>query len=136
MVHRGVVLADSTATIRVLETSQPPTYYVPLTDVATEHLRRSPTRTVCEWKGVATYWSLRLGNAAGGSDLADVVWSYEDPTPRFTSISGYLAFYPKLLDECSVDGELVDGNVGDFYGGWITSRIVGPFKGAPGTLHW
>jgi len=138
VLHAGVTLADTRAAIRVLETSQPPAYYLPPGDVATEHLRPSATRTVCEWKGVARYWSLRLTSPVTGASIVvdDVAWSYDAPTDRFAAIAGHLAFYPQRVDECWVDDERVTPNAGGFYGGWVTSRVVGPFKGAAGTLHW
>lgn len=139
VVHRGVVIADTTRAIRVLETSQPPAYYVPRADVRADLLRRTDTRSVCEWKGTATYWSLVLPDGAAGAGevvVADVAWSYEHPTERFVPIAGHLAFYAQRVDECWVDDERVRPNPGSFYGGWITSKVVGPFKGAPGTSTW
>lgn len=133
VVHGGVVVADTRAAVRVLETSQPPAYYLPLADVRADLLRRTDTRTVCEWKGVATYWTLVLPD---GREVVDVAWSYEQPTDRFAPIAGHLAFYAQRVDECWVDDERVAPNPGSFYGGWITSRIVGPFKGSPGTSAW
>ena len=98
-----------------------------------ELLESSTTRTVCEWKGAATYWSLRLPD---GSLVPDIAWSYESPVAAFQAIEGRLAFYAQRVDECWVDDEQVVPNDGSFYGGWITSAIVGPFKGAPGTAAW
>ena len=137
VVHGGIVVADTRAAVRVLETSQPPAYYLPRADVRADLLRRTETRSVCEWKGAATYWSLVLPDGHGGTDaVADVAWSYEQPTERFAAIAGHLAFYAQRVDDCWVDDERVQPNPGSFYGGWITSRIVGPFKGAPGTSGW
>jgi uncharacterized protein (DUF427 family) len=132
VVHRGVIIADTHAAIRVLETSQPPAFYLPKTDVAMDLLHTTASRSVCEWKGSATYWSLD----AGDSRVDDVAWSYETPVPAFASIAGHLAFYARKVDECWVGDERVVANPGSFYGGWITSRVVGPFKGDPGTSHW
>jgi uncharacterized protein (DUF427 family) len=131
--HAGVVVADTTRALRVLETSQPPAFYLPSTDVRMDLLVPSRTRTMCEWKGLASYWSLVLPD---GTTVADAAWSYEQPDPAFRAITGHLAFYAQRMDECSVDGEVVQANEGSFYGGWITSAVVGPFKGAPGTMHW
>ncbi len=128
----GQVIADSRSCIRVLETSQPPAYYIPAADVRTDLLVPSGRRTFCEWKGTASYWTVVIG-----ADRAeDAVWSYPEPTERFRSIVDHYAFYAQQMDECTVDGEVVHANAGTFYGGWITSDIVGPFKGAPGTLAW
>ena len=132
VVHRGVVLADTQRPIRILETSQPPGYYLPADDVTTGLLVPTASRSFCEWKGVATYWSVEID----GERFEDVAWSYATPSQRYASIAGHLAFYPQRVDECWVDGERVSANAGGFYGGWVTSKVVGPFKGAPGTLHW
>jgi uncharacterized protein (DUF427 family) len=122
------LVADSRQAFRVLETSHPPTWYVPPADVADGVLTPSRARsTWCEWKGAATYWDV-LGLEAAG-------WSYERPTAGFEAITGYVAFAPARL-ECSVDGERVRPQDGGFYGGWITADVVGPFKGGPGTLGW
>jgi uncharacterized protein (DUF427 family) len=133
VVHRGVTIADTQRARRVLETSQPPAYYLPPSDVATDLLVRSALRTMCEWKGAATYWSIRLPDA---TQVAEAAWSYEAPVPAFAAIRGHLAFYAQRVDECWVGDELVAPNEGNFYGGWITSNVVGPFKGAPGTGAW
>jgi uncharacterized protein (DUF427 family) len=132
--HRGVLVATTNAAIRVLETSQPPAYYLPPDAVTTQAiLRRNQNRTMCEWKGMATYWDLELPD---GTVVESAAWSYEQPVRGFESITGHLAFYAQRLDRCTVNGEQADANAGSFYGGWITSYVVGPFKGAPGTLHW
>jgi len=132
VVHDGVTIADTRGAVRILETSQPPAYYLPVVDVVMDLLVRSELRTVCEWKGVASYWSLRVGTAA----VADAAWGYDRPTAGYEVLRDHLAFYAQKADECWVDDERVEPNAGGFYGGWITSRIVGPFKGAPGTLGW
>jgi uncharacterized protein (DUF427 family) len=130
----GAVVADSTATHRVLETSQPPAYYLPLEDVATGALEPSPSAgTVCEWKGGASYFDVVGGE---GRRVARGAWTYLDPLLGFEAIAGAVAFYPALMDECTVDGERATAQEGGFYGGWITSDIAGPFKGAPGTEGW
>jgi uncharacterized protein (DUF427 family) len=137
VVHAGVTIADTRRALRVLETSQPPAYYLPPEDVAMELLVPSSSSTFCEWKGRASYWTLRLG----GITVPDVAWSYETPTAPFEAIRGHLAFYAQRVDECWVtapgaEPERVQPNPGSFYGGWITSRVVGPFKGGPGTQGW
>ena len=126
--REGELVAETTHAFRVLETSHPPTWYVDPADVVPGAVVRSDARsTWCEWKGAATYWDV-LGLASGA-------WSYEDPTPAFVDLRGYLAFSPGRL-ECFVDDERVRPQDGGFYGGWITDDVVGPFKGAPGTLGW
>lgn len=128
----GEVIAETRRPIRVLETSQPPAYYLPAADVRTDLLRPVDRQTLCEWKGWASYWTVDTGRAVAEA----AAWSYPDPTERFRPIAGYVAFYPQRMDECTVDGEVVAANEGGFYGGWITSKVVGPFKGAPGTMDW
>jgi uncharacterized protein (DUF427 family) len=128
----GVVVADTHRAVRVCETSHPPVYYVPRDDIATGVLERGQGGSWCEWKGAATYWDVVVeGRRAAGS-----AWSYEDPSPGFEHLRGAVAFYPAAVDRALVDGELVRPQPGGFYGGWITSDVVGPFKGAPGTLGW
>jgi len=128
---RGVVVAASGRAQRVLETSHPPSYYLPPADVRTDLLVPAPGRSVCEWKGAARYFDL----AVEGERLARVAWCYPEPSPAFAALAGHYAFYPRLL-ECYVDGERAEPQLGGFYGGWITSHVAGPFKGAPGTLGW
>ncbi len=116
---------------RVLETSHPPVYYLPR-EAFTCELVPSKRRSFCEWKGTAEYWTLR----EGGRQATDCAWSYPQPTPGFALIRDHLAVYPAAMDVCTVDGERVTPQPGGFYGGWVTSNLVGPFKGAPGTMHW
>lgn len=125
------VVADTRRAWRVLETSHPPTYYVPRDDVDTALLAPSARRTFCEWKGRASYADL----VVDGDRTADACWWYDDPTPAFTDLAGAVAFYPELV-AATVDGEPVRGVPGGFYGSWVTSRVTGPFKGAPGTEWW
>ncbi len=128
IVH-GAVLADTVRALRILETSHPPVYYIPQSDIAMDRLRPSQRRgSFCEWKGAAVYWSL--------PGVPDVAWSYPKPAPAYLALKDHLAFYASRVDECTVDGERVEPQPGDFYGGWITSDLLGPFKGAPGTMGW
>ena len=133
----GVVIADSTQALRVLETSHPPTYYVPRADVRADLLRPSSTTSVCEWKGRASYWSL-AGESAGSGvrSIPDVAWSYEAPAPGFEAIGGALAFYAAKVDEAWVGDERATPQPGGFYGGWMTSRVAGPVKGERGSWGW
>lgn len=132
VVFNGQVIADTTRAVRVLETSHPPVYYIPQADVRMDALTQTSRRTVCEFKGAARYWTIRVGDR----EAADAAWSYPDPKPGFDNLRDAIAFYPSRMDECTVDGERVQAQEGDFYGGWITSDIVGPFKGGPGTWGW
>jgi uncharacterized protein (DUF427 family) len=126
-----ILLAETRSAKRVLETSHAPTYYIPRRDVAMHHLVKSSSQTFCEWKGSAIYFDLNTGRLS----VRSVAWTYENPTPGFIEIRGYLAFYPDRL-ECYLDGERALAQAGGFYGGWITSDVVGPFKGEPGTRNW
>lgn len=127
-----LVIADSTSAWRVMETSHPPTWYIPRSDIDEQHIRRSDARSsVCEWKGAATYWDV-VGTE---SAIPAVGWSYEKPTPRFVPITGHLSFMPGQI-ECYIDGDRVQPQAGGFYGGWITADVVGPFKGEPGSWGW
>lgn len=128
----GRVIADTHRPVRVLETHQPPVYYLPPEDVATELLVDSPHTTYCEYKGRARYYSVR----AGAVHRPNVAWYYPDPSPGYEELAGHIAFYAWALDEATVDGELVTPQPGRFYGGWITTEIRGPFKGGPGTAGW
>lgn len=132
IVVAGVTIADSVRAVRVLETSHPPTYYVPPEDVRLDLMTPGPGRSVCEWKGVATYFTLSVGDRR----IEDVAWSYDRPQPGFEALTGYLAFYPGRVDEAWVGDERARPQAGGFYGGWITSRVSGPFKGEPGTIGW
>jgi uncharacterized protein (DUF427 family) len=133
IVHAGVTIADTSRAMRILETSHPPVYYIPQADIAMESLQPSARRgSFCEFKGVASYWSLDVG----GRRVEDVAWSYARPSAGYAALKDHLAFYASRVDECSVDGERVVPQPGDFYGGWITSHVTGPFKGSPGTMGW
>jgi uncharacterized protein (DUF427 family) len=128
----GVLIADSRRARRVLETSHPPVYYIPPEDVQMQYLSRTGRSTTCEWKGQAGYYTV----AVGDKRAENAAWFYPAPAPGYESLANYLAFYPSRMDRCTVDGEQVRAQEGDFYGGWITAEIVGPFKGGPGTTGW
>ena len=132
VIFNGVAIADTHHAKRVLETSHPPVYYIPPGDIKLEHLVRIPHSSWCEWKGRAAYYTI----AVGDKRVHNAAWFYPDPTPAFASIKDHVAFYPHLMDGCYVNGEQVQPQPGDFYGGWITSDIVGPFKGSPGSWGW
>ncbi len=128
----GEVIADSDRAIRVLETAGAPVYYLPRDDVRTELLSPTLRSTHCEWKGDASYWTVTVD----GRVVENVAWSYETPTPNFEPITGHLAFYAARVDEAWVGDERATPQPGGFYGGWVTSRIVGPIKGEPGSAGW
>ncbi|MFF7385269.1 DUF427 domain-containing protein [Streptomyces griseoluteus] len=128
----GTVIADTRRALRVLETSHPPVFYLPPEDVRTDLLLAAHGSTWCEWKGRAVYWDL----ATGSGIRRRAAWSYPAPTGGYARLSDHIAFYPTQAGLCTVDGEVVRAQEGDFYGGWITAEIEGPFKGAPGTALW
>ena len=132
VVLNGITIADSSRTRRVLETSHPPVYYIPPEDICMAYLKPTSGSSTCEWKGQARYYDLQVGERL----VSRVAWSYANPESDFEPIRDYLAFYAGLMDACLVDDELVVPQPGGFYGGWITSDVVGPFKGEPGTLGW
>lgn len=133
VIFNGQKIADTVSGYRVLETSHPPVYYIPPGEVATALLQDAGgSHSWCEFKGNARYWTLQVGDQKAES----AAWSYPNPSPPFADIAGYLAFYASRVDECWVNDERVQPQAGDFYGGWITSRIVGPFKGGTGTRGW
>ena len=118
---------------RVLATSHPPTFYLPPGSIELSRLRENDKTTFCEWKGRASYYDL-VGDD-GRVAVADVGWFYKQPVERFAALVGHVCFYPSKVS-AEVDGEAVTAQEGDFYGGWITSKVVGPFKGAAGTWGW
>jgi uncharacterized protein (DUF427 family) len=145
ILHHGVLIADTTRALRILETSHPPVFYIPPTDIAMQYLKPSTRRgSFCEFKGIATYWTLDITPALDSlhrisitdAISQDAAWSYAQPSPRYAALRDHLAFYATRVGTCTVDSELVTAQPGDFYGGWITSRVKGPFKGPPGTLGW
>ena len=123
----GVTIVDSTRARRVLETSHPPVYYVPLADVRHEALREVSRSTFCEFKGAARYFDVH----AGGRVVPGGAWTYDEGP-----LAAHVAFYARPMDACFVDDERATPQEGDFYGGWITSDLAGPFKGGPGTTGW
>ena len=129
----GRTIAATERALRVCETASPPTYYFPPEDVSIE-LVPSDTKTFCEWKGMASYWSLR--HPETGALVRDVAWSYPEPDREFAALRDYRAFYAGRVDACFVGDDRVDPQAGSFYGGWVTAKIVGPFKGDPGTEGW
>jgi uncharacterized protein (DUF427 family) len=132
IVASEISIVETTESFRVLETSHPPVFYFPTEFVRMDLMHLEEGGSFCEWKGHAHYYALQLPDRV----IHQAAWCYKTPTLRFDQIAGYLAFYPGKMDQCYVDDELVTAQQGDFYGGWITSDIVGPFKGGPTTLGW
>jgi uncharacterized protein (DUF427 family) len=126
-----VLIAETTAARRVLETASPPTFYLPPESVQLDCLRPDTESSYCEGKGWAAYFSVCVGSRC----VKNAAWSYTEPFAEFAAIRDHLAFYPGRV-ECYVEGEHVRAQAGGFYGGWITAEIVGPFKGDPGTAGW
>lgn len=132
VIVNGVVIADTTSAKRVLETSHPPAYYIPKADVKMEYLSPTRQQTFCEFKGAASYWTIKVGERVS----ENAAWSYKTPQKGFEALADHVAFYVGRVDEAYVDDERATAQSGDFYGGWITSDIVGPFKGEAGTWGW
>jgi len=130
VIHNLIVISRSVETYRVLETASPPTIYIPKNDIDWSLLVEAAGHSFCEWKGLATYWAL-----ASDPNGTPVAWRYDDPKPEFEMLREHTSFYPGRV-ACYVDNERVRPQRGEYYGGWITSEIVGPFKGEPGTQHW
>ena len=124
-------IAYAEKVLRVLETSHPPVYYVPREAVEDGVLVASGRSSTCEYKGVATFYDVVVGERRA----RDAAWSYEQPAAGYEAMAGYVAFYPAKV-ECLLDGEIAAPQPGDFYGGWVTTRVVGPYKGDPGTAGW
>lgn len=134
VIFNGVRIVDTRRAKRLLETSHPPTYYIPRADIKTEYFTNTHIRSpsFCEWKGVANYFTIEVD----GKKAENAAWYYANPTAAYSSIKDYVAIYAGPMDECRVDGERVVPQAGGFYGGWITKDIIGPFKGEPGTMGW
>ncbi len=127
-----VRLADSTRAWRVLETANPPVYYLPPGDVAVQLLSPEERTALCEWKGVARYWTAQVGTLVA----AGAAWSYPEPFPGYEAIAHHFAFMPRLMSACLVGGTRAQPQPGQYYGGWVTPDITGPFKGEPGSENW
>lgn len=132
VVFAGREIASSTQALRVLETSHPPTIYIPPSDADQSVLIPNRRRGLCEWKGQAHYLDVEVDERRA----VQAAWTYPAPVPAFESLRDHIAFYPILMEACYVGDEQVESQEGDFYGGWITSKIVGPFKGGQGTWGW
>ena len=133
VVYNKVVIASTVSAYRVLETSHSPVYYIPPSDIVTGALRPSGRRpSFCEFKGLATYFNVVVDDFVE----RDAAWAYPVPSASYAELADHVAFYPARMDGCYVDGELAQPQPGGFYGGWITSKVVGPFKGGPGSHNW
>jgi uncharacterized protein (DUF427 family) len=132
IIFAGIVIAETEAAFRVLETSHPPVYYLPPDGFIANSLVAASGSSFCEWKGTAVYWTIQ----AGGRSALAAGWSYPSPTPRFLPIRDHVAVYAGKMDACFVGDEQVTPQPGGFYGGWITSDLTGPFKGVPGSRGW
>jgi uncharacterized protein (DUF427 family) len=132
VIFNGVTIAETRHAKRVLETSHPPVYYIPPEDVQLEYFTTTSRSTFCEYKGSASYYTIRVGPRTADN----AAWFYPRPSAPYAALANHVAVYPGAMDACYVDGELVQPQPGDFYGGWITKDIVGPFKGGAGTAGW
>ncbi|MEL6652722.1 MAG: DUF427 domain-containing protein [Bacteroidota bacterium] len=132
IVHQDIILVDTNQALRILETSHPPTYYLPKADIQMQYLVENPRQSFCEFKGRASYYDLKMGEEM----ISQLAWYYPTPNQKYAQLQDHLCFYASKLDTCYVNDEKVQAQAGDFYGGWITANIKGPFKGGPGTFGW
>lgn len=128
----GRVIIDTTSSYRVLETSHPPTYYLPKRDLIEGVLEPVRGTTYCEWKGPASYFDI----VVDGHRASRAAWEYAEPRPGFEMLKDHVSIYATHMDDVFVEDERIEPQAGDYYGGWITSNIRGPFKGGPGTFGW
>ena len=128
----GMFIVDSHRALRVLETSHPPGWYLPREDWAPGSLQAAPGSSSCEWKGLAAYLTV----VGGDRSAPGAAWTYPNPAPGYEPLRDTVAVYPAAMDACTVAGERVRPQEGTFYGGWVTSEVVGPFKGGPGSTYW
>jgi uncharacterized protein (DUF427 family) len=126
------VIAETDRAYRVLETSHPPVYYISMKNVRMEYLTRTDETSGCEFKGISSYWTVTVGDRTSPR----AAWSYDQPSDNYWQLKDHFAFFAGRVDLCEVDGEIVVPQPGDFYGGWITKDIAGPFKGGPGSWGW
>ncbi|GCE14331.1 DUF427 domain-containing protein [Tengunoibacter tsumagoiensis] len=132
VICNGLTLVETRSALRVLETSSPPVYYLPPQDCKMEHFLPTTHHSYCEWKGQASYYTIQVGERK----IVNGAWYYPRPTRGYEALANYIAIYSSHMDGCYIDGEKVQAQEGDFYGGWITHEIIGPFKGGPGTYGW
>ena len=131
--HAGEAIAESSRALRVLETASPPTVYVPEDDVRMDLMRSRRGRvTVCEWKGRASYLDVVVGDSVAEA----AAYFYAKPRRAFSVLRGFVSFYPGRVDAAYLGAERVRPQAGQFYAGWVTDEIQGPFKGDPGTEGW
>ena len=128
----GVTIVDSTAALRVLETSHPPTIYVPPADIAPGSSSRAPGGPSANGRASPPTSTSSPAIAARRAPPGPTAIR----SPAYAALRDHVAFYPSRMDACWLDDELVQAQAGDFYGGWITAELRGPFKGAPGTRGW
>jgi len=132
VVVAGRTIADTLQALRVVETAGAPVYYLPPADIDLAHLRPTDHSSVCEWKGVASYFD----HDDEVHRIPAIAWAYRRPEPGYGAIRDHLAFYASRVDEAWVGGERARPQPGGFYGGWVTDAIVGPIKGEPGSQFW
>ena len=132
VIVNNIIIAKSNNAIRVIETSHPPTYYLPPEDVKINLLKKNKNNSFCEWKGEASYLDFFIDKIK----IPNIGWYYSLPTEKFQAIKNYISFYASRTEKCIVNGEIVKTQEGNFYGGWITKNLKGPFKGGGGTSGW
>ena len=127
-----ILVARTKRAWRVIETSHPPSYYFHPEDVQDNLLKKNTKTTLCEWKGQASYFDY----LSKKNNILDLCWTYQAPVKNFLPIRNYFSFYSSKCNSCFINNEKVISQDGDFYGGWITKNLIGPFKGSKRTLDW
>jgi uncharacterized protein (DUF427 family) len=130
--YKGLLIANTTQSKRVLEKAHPPCYYIPMADIQMHYLKINGEISFCQYKGKASYFNLEVGTEI----ITDLAWTYLKPTSKYTQLTGYVAFFAGKGCDCYVGEELASPQPSEFFGGWITADIVGPFKGEDGTWDW
>ncbi|WJL96247.1 DUF427 domain-containing protein [Microbacterium sp. ET2] len=128
----GELIVDTGDVVRVLETSHPPVFYLPIAAFVDGALTDGVGSSFCEFKGAARYLDVH----GGGEHRPAAAWNYPRPSAGYELLADRVAVYAQVMDRCTVDGETVTAQPGRFYGGWITSRVAGPFKGVAGSMGW
>lgn len=132
VIFNGVVIAETRRPIRILETSHPPAYYLSPEDVQMAYFKPLTRTTFCEFKGMASYYDIQVGDKVASA----AAWTYRTPSTGYAALKDYISLYVGRMDKVTLNGEQVRPQAGNFYGGWITDEIVGPFKGDAGTNGW
>lgn len=89
----GAIIADTRRAMTLKEGGGAPVQYIPREDVTPGALVESQHTTRCPYKGMARYFHLN----AGGKQVDNAVWSYENPIEAAAGIKNHVAFYPNRV---------------------------------------